>query len=111
VIQPLGFGPQVDLDVSQQFSVGQLRKGHREKLVYICEILDLVIAPVLGHVPPKCAQQQECLELKENELTLVRGDRLRADAKDHKSWSQISNRDQTEMPKHQGASLTYDVRV
>jgi len=32
---------------------------------------------------------------------------LRANAKDHKSWNRNSNRDQTEMMKKQGKSLTY----
>ena len=47
-------------------------------------------------------------ELSENKLALVHCGPLRANAKDHKSWNRSSNRDQTEMMKNQGKSLTYE---
>jgi hypothetical protein len=71
--------------------------------------LDLVIASVRGHATAKSAQGQERHELRENQLALVHGGPLREDAKDHKSWNRLSNRDQTEMLKNQGESSTYDV--
>jgi hypothetical protein len=70
--------------------------------------LDLVVASVRGDATTKSAQGQERHELRENKLALVHGGPLREDAKDHKSWNRLSNRDQTEMPKNQNESLTYD---
>jgi hypothetical protein len=64
---------------------------------------------VRSHATAKSAQWQECHELGENKLALVHGGPLRVHAKDHKSWDRSSNRDQTEMPKNQSESLTYDV--
>ena len=109
VIQPLGLCAQVDLDIAQGLAVSQLRKSHRQELVHAGEVLDLVVASVGGDATTKSAQGQERHELRENKLALVHGGPLREDAKDHKSWSRLSNRDQTEMPKTQGESLTYDV--
>ena len=109
VIQPLGLGTQIDLDVAQRLAVGQLSKGHGQELVHAGEILNLVIASVLGNAAAKRAQRQEGHELRENELALVHCGPLRANARDHKSWNRSSNRDQTEMPKNQGKSLTYVV--
>ena len=34
VIQPLGLGTQIDLDVAQRLAVGQLSKGHGQALVH-----------------------------------------------------------------------------
>ena len=109
VIQPLGLGTKVDLDIAQGLAVGQLRKGHRQELVHAGEVLNLAIASVRSHATAKSAQWQECHELGENKLALVHGGPLRVHAKDHKSWDRSSNRDQTEMPKNQSESLTYDV--
>jgi hypothetical protein len=109
VIQPLGLGTQIDLDVAQRLAVGQLSKGHGQELVQAGEVLNLVIASVLGNAAAKRAQRQERHELRKNELALVHCGPLRANAKDHKSWNRSSNRDQTEMPKNQGKSLTYEV--
>ena len=108
VIQPLGLGTQIDLDVAQRLSVGQLSKGHGQELVHAGEILKLVIATVSRHASTKSAQGQKRHELRENKLALVHCGPLRANAKDHKSWNRNSNRDQTEMMKNQGKSLTYE---
>jgi hypothetical protein len=70
--------------------------------------LNLVIASVLGNAAAKRAQGQKRHELRENKLALVHCGPLRANAKEHKSWNRSSNRDQTEMPKNQGKSLTYE---
>ena len=44
---------------------------------------------------------------RKNKVGLVHGGALREDARDHESWSRLSNRNQTEMPKNRGESLTY----
>ena len=108
VIQPLGLGTQIDLDVAQRLAVGQLSKGHGQELVHAGEILNLVIAAVSGHASTESAQGQKRHELRENKLALVHCGPLRANAKDHKSWNRSSNRDQTEKLKNQGKSLTYE---
>ena len=108
VIQPLGLGTQIDLDVAQRLAVGQLSKGHGQELVHAGEVLDLVIAAVRSHASTKSAQWQKRHELRENKLALVHGGPLRDDAKDHKSWNRSSNRDQTEMPENHCESLTYE---
>ncbi len=61
--------------------------------------MDLVAASVRGDAAAKRAQRQEHHELRENKLAFVHGGLLREDAKDHKSWSRLSNLDQTERPK------------
>jgi hypothetical protein len=86
VIQPLGLGAQVDLDIAQGLAVSQLCKSHCQELVHAGEVLDLVVAS-------------------------VHGGPLREDAKDHTSWNRLSNREQTEMPETQGESLTDDVLI
>ena len=108
VIQPLGLGTQIDLDVAQRLAVGQLSKGHGQELVHAGEILNLVIAAVSGHASTESAQGQKRHELRENKLALVHCGPLRANAKDHKSWNRSSNRDQTKIVKNQGKSLTYE---
>ena len=108
VIQPLGLGTQIDFDIAQRLAVGQLSKGHGQELIHAGEVVDLVIALVSGHASAKSAQWQKCHELRENKLALVHESPLRADAKDHKSWSRSSNRDQTKIVKNQGKSLTYE---
>ena len=87
VIQPLGLGTQIDLDVAQRLAVGQLSKGHGQELVHAGEVLDLVIAAVRSHTSTKSAQWQKRHKLRENKLALVHGGPLRDDAKDHKSWN------------------------
>jgi hypothetical protein len=108
VIQALGLGAQVDLDIAQGLAESQLCKSHRQELVHAGEFLDLVVASVRGHATAKSAQRQERHELRENKLAVVHEGPLRADAKDHKSWSRSSNRDQTKIVKNQGKSLTYE---
>jgi hypothetical protein len=108
VIKPLGLGAQVDLDIAQRFSVGQLGKSHGQKLIHASEVLDLVIAAVPDDAATKSTQRQKGHELRENQLALVHGDPLRGYTKDNKAWRRHSNRDQTEKPKRQGKSLTYN---
>jgi len=108
VIQPLGLGTQIDLDVAQRLAVGKLSKGHGQELIHAGEVLDLVIATVSGHASTESAQWQKRHELRKNKLDLVHRGPLSANAKDHKSWNRSSNRGQTEMLKNQGKSLTYE---
>jgi hypothetical protein len=86
VIQPLGLGAQVDLDIALELAANQLRKSHCQELVHAGEGLDLVVA-------------------------LIHGSPLREDAKNHKSCNRLSNREQPEMPETQGESLTYDILI
>ena len=58
VVQPIGLRTQIDFDVAQGFPVGQLRKGHGKELVQAREVLDLVLAAVLGHATPEGAHGQ-----------------------------------------------------
>jgi hypothetical protein len=108
VIQSFGLSTQIDLAVSQRPAAGQLSKGDGQELVHATELLNLVIATVNRHAASKSAQGQKRHELRENKLALVYCGPLRANAKDHKSWSRSSNRDQTEMIKNQGKSLTHE---
>ena len=107
VIQPRCLRTKVDFYVAQRLSVGQLREGHREKLIQAGELLNLVIAPVPCNTSTKRAQRQQCHELRENKLALIHGGPLRVNAADHRSWPRRSNRDQTYLPKNQSESLTY----
>jgi hypothetical protein len=99
VIEPLGLGTQVDFDIAQGFSVGQLGKSHGQKLIHAAEVLDLVIAAVLGDATAKSTHWQKSHELRKNQLALVHGGPLLVCAKDNKSWCRRSNRDQTEKPR------------
>jgi hypothetical protein len=56
-------GAQVDVDIAQRFAVGQLGKGHGQKLIHAGEVLDLVIAAVPGYAPAKSTQWQKGHEL------------------------------------------------
>ena len=86
VIEPLGLGAQVDFDIAQGFSVGQLGKSHGQKLIHAAEVLDLVIAAVPGDATAKSTQWQKSHELRKNQLASVHGGPLRMCAKDNKSW-------------------------
>jgi hypothetical protein len=66
---------------------------------------------VPGHTAAESAQRQKGHELRKNKLALVHRGPLRAVAKDHKSWTRRSNRDQTEMPKNQSESFTYEIHA
>ena len=109
VVQPTRLRSQVDLYVAQRLSIGQLGKGHGEELIQARKVFDLVLASVVGHATPKCAQWQIEHELREYELALVHGDFWRKSAKNPKSDFRRSNRDQTQTPNSASKSLTYDV--
>jgi hypothetical protein len=65
---------QIDFDVAQGLSVGQLREGHGEELIQAREVLDLVFPVVIGHTAAKRTQRQIEHELRKYELALVHGD-------------------------------------
>jgi hypothetical protein len=73
VVQPARLRPQIDLDVAQRLPLGQLCKGHDEELIQTGEVLDLVLASVVGHTTPKRSQWQIEHELRKIELALVHG--------------------------------------
>ena len=109
VVQPPGLSAQVDFDVAQGLAVGQLGEGHGEELVQAGEVLDLVLAPVVGDTTAKRAQREIEHELRKYELALVHDGFGRKSAKNRKSRFRRSNRDQTETPNSTSKSLTYDV--
>lgn len=109
VIQPPSLRTQIDFDVAQRLSVGQLSEGHGEELIQAREVFDLVLPIVIGYTAAKRTQRQIQHELRKNELALVHGGYGRKSAKNPKSDFRRSNRDQTETPNSSSESLTYDV--
>ena len=109
VVQPLGLGAQVDLDIAQRLPIGQLRECHRKELIQTREVVDFVIAPVFGDAAAKGAQGQMRHELRKHEFALVHRGELRKSAKNPQSGIRCSNRDQTTMLISAYKSLTYDV--
>jgi hypothetical protein len=85
-----------------------LGEGYRKELVQAREILDLVLATVVGHTVSKRAQWQIEHELRKNELALVHGSLGRKPATSPQSDFRRSNRDQTQTPISAGKSLTCD---
>ena len=73
------------VDVPQTLAVGQLSKGHGRELVHAGELLDLLIAAVIGHASTESAQGQKRHELRINKFALVHGGPLREDTKHHTS--------------------------
>ena len=55
VIQRLGLSTQIDLDVTQRLSAGQLIKGNGQELINSGELLNLLIATVRRHAESKSA--------------------------------------------------------
>ena len=109
VVQPTSLSPQIDLDLTQGFAVGQLGECHGEELIQTRAVLDLVLSIVISHTVTKRAQRQIEHELRENELALVHEGFGRKSAKNSKSDFRRSNRDQNETPNSTNKSLTYDV--
>jgi len=62
---------QVEFDVVQRLSVGQLGKGHRKELVQALEVHELVFAPMVGQTAPKCVQRQTAHESRKYEFALA----------------------------------------
>ena len=109
VVQPPGLRTQVDFDVAQRLSVGQLGESHGKELVQTGEVFDFVLALVIGHTVTKRAQRQIEHELREYELALVHRGFWRKSAKNPKSDFRRSNRDQTQALNSSSKSLTYEV--
>jgi hypothetical protein len=108
VVQPLGLGTQVDLDVSKRLPIGQLDECHRKELIQTREVVNFVIAPMFGDAAAKRAQRQVRLKLRKHEFALVHKSHLRKSANDLQSDIRCSNRDQTTMLISANKSLTYD---
>ncbi len=108
VIQALRLGAQVDLDIAQRFSVGQLGEGHGEELIQTVEVLDFEVAVMVSHTAAKSAHGQMCHELSEHELALMHGGVGRKNTQNRESDIRRSNRDQMKMLKSASKSLTYD---
>lgn len=109
VVQPLGLGAQIDLDVSKRLPISQLSECHSKELIQAGEVLNFVIAPMLGYAAAKGAQGQVCHELRKHEFALMHKSHLRKSANDPQSDIRCSNRDQTTMLISANKSLTYDV--
>jgi len=62
---------QTCLDVAQALAVGQLREGHREKLVQATEAAHVEIAAILRHQTAKDMPRRELHELCEYEIASV----------------------------------------
>ena len=109
VVQPCGLSAQIDLDVAQRLAVGQLGEGHGEELVQASEVLNFVVAAMIGYAAAKGTQGQMRHELRKHELALVHGGWGRLSAQSPESGIRCSNRDQTEMRYLASKSLTYGV--
>jgi hypothetical protein len=109
VIQALALSAQIDLDIAQRLSVGQLREGHSEELIQAGEVLDFEVALMGCNAAAKSAQWQMRHQLSEHELALMHGGLGRKNAQNRESDIRRSNRDQMKMLKSAGKSLTYDV--
>lgn len=109
VVQPLGLGAQIDLDVAQRLSISQLGECHRKELIQTREVVNFVIAPMFGYAAAKGAQGQVCHELRKHEFALMHMEKLRLCAKTPQSDIRCSNRDQTTMLISANKSLTYEV--
>jgi hypothetical protein len=59
---------QTCLNIAQALAIGELREGHRQKLVAAREVLDVAIATVLQHQPLESLPRQELHELSEHEF-------------------------------------------
>jgi hypothetical protein len=107
VVQPVCLRTQIDFDIAQRFSMGQLRKRHREELIQTGKILDLVLAPMGCHAAPKSRQRQISHELRKNEFALMHRSLRRRPPKSPHFALRCSNRDQTKTSVYENKSLTY----
>jgi hypothetical protein len=65
LIQPLGLGAKIALDIAQGLAEGQLSKGQRQELIYADKVLNFSITSVHSHSTAKSAQWHECDEFGE----------------------------------------------
>ena len=68
VIKLVALGTQAGFDIAQTFPIGQLGKGHAEKLVEACNRLDLVVPLVALDAPPEAVQGKMVDDLGENQF-------------------------------------------
>ena len=109
VIQALRLGAQIDLDIAQRLSVGQLCEGHREELIQASEVLDFEIFVVTRDTAAKSTHGQMSHKLSEHELALMHGGLRRENAKNRESENSTFKSRPDEMLKPASKSLTYDV--
>jgi len=65
-----GLRPQARFDIAQTLPPRQLREGEAAELVETGEMLDLVIAAIPRHAPPKRRQRRMIHQLRENILAV-----------------------------------------
>jgi hypothetical protein len=66
MIEPAPESSQAGFDVAQALAIGQLRKGHREKLVPAGKPTHLPVAPIAIHSPAEFVSRNEIHQLCEN---------------------------------------------
>ena len=69
VIQFVPMCPQADLDIAHTLAVGELGKGHTEKLVETGKGFDITIAVIALHATAECFHGQLGHDLGKDELT------------------------------------------
>ena len=107
-IQSRRLRAQIDLNIAQRLSVGELSKGHRQELIEAREVLNLVIALVPSHASAKCREWQMRHDLSEYEFALMHWNSTRMQtAKGAKLQNRCSNRDQRKTSIYPNKSLTY----
>ncbi|PRC93279.1 hypothetical protein S2091_2017 [Solimicrobium silvestre] len=107
VVKPVRLRPQIDFDVAQGFSVGQLSECHSEELIQTRKILDHVFAPVRRNASTKRGQWQISHDLRKNEFAMMHSSVERKSAKSTYFAPRRSNRDQTNSSFYASKSLTY----
>ena len=73
VVEPLGLNRPIELDVSQRFAPGQLRKCHDQKQVQTEKVFNFVLAAMGDHAAAKSCQWQMRHELQKHKLALAHG--------------------------------------
>jgi len=108
VIKLVALGPKASLDVPQAFPIGQLRKGHTEKLIETRERLDLVLFIVPGNATTKRRHRKMLCQLCENQRSLVHHATPRSQSSERdRTGDCSSNRDQNKLPFNHAYSISY----
>jgi hypothetical protein len=71
VIEPASLRTQAYLDVAQALAIGQLRKGHGQKLVPARQTAHPAVAVVALHAPAELVVRDQAHELREHRLPLI----------------------------------------
>jgi len=108
VIQLGALGAQTRFDVTQAFSIGQLRERHSQELIQARERLDLAFALIPGHTTAKRGQWKMLHQLREHPLALVHRSSPRSCASQgRRTRRRSSNRDQDNSLHLRFRSATY----